>query len=690
MTVNAKLLCGGVNATNALPATIAYSEDDGTTWTPSTNAGTTFGYAVAGIANNGTIWVAGGYSGGISDVVSLGYSYDGDTWIASSSGNAIFDSYVMNVAYGNGKFVAIGAGSTYSVAYSYDGINWIGCMPNNFMDGSFTIVNFEYTYTVNLTFISYINGYWIASGSAILGDLISPGNMTEIRRKLIAYSSDGINWSLANTPLNTTVNSVAYNGTNWVLVGEGENKLYHPISDIPSSYSNLYESTYYPIIYTNSPPSLWSDISWNLVNDTFGIDTGTYNIQITQDIIYSFPARLNQTNYVIGQSINIDNSGNFIIVGTRITQNGQPTDDVFTSIISKSIILKSSDGVNWTAIENVANITGTQSRLLIYNDSKWFIGQQNDNSNIAKCIAYSADAGLTWNTIAPDIFGVSAYSHCNTISLKYMYSPNPPTIINVNSNYNSLSITFTPPTYNGFGNTNIVGYKYSLDGGATYSEIMNQTTSQIVIRMPYVYTDITYTVVILAVNSNGYSSLDSNQKTVTLKKFPCFKSGSKILTNRGYKRIETLKKGDLIKTVLHGYKPVWKLGKRVIHHPACEERIKEQLYVCSSDVYPEVFEDLVITGCHSILVREWTSEEEKERTAQANGGELYITDYHYRLPACADLRTHVYEKEGDYTIYHLALENPDYYQNYGIYANGLLVESCSKRYLAELSGMEIL
>jgi len=41
------------------------------------------------------------------------------------------------------------------------------------------------------------------------------------------------------------------------------------------------------------------------------------------------------------------------------------------------------------------------------------------------------------------------------------------------------------------------------------------------------------------------------------------------------------------------------------------------------------------------------------------------------------------------TIYHLALENENYFSNYGIYANGLLVESCSKRYLKELSGMEL-
>ena len=47
----------------------------------------------------------------------------------------------------------------------------------------------------------------------------------------------------------------------------------------------------------------------------------------------------------------------------------------------------------------------------------------------------------------------------------------------------------------------------------------------------------------------------------------------------------------------------------------------------------------------------------------------------YRLPACVHKRTSVYEKEGNYEIYHLALENENYYNNYGIWANGLLVET---------------
>ena len=70
--------------------------------------------------------------------------------------------------------------------------------------------------------------------------------------------------------------------------------------------------------------------------------------------------------------------------------------------------------------------------------------------------------------------------------------------------------------------------------------------------------------------------------------------------------------------------------------------------------------------------------------------QLFITDNKYRLPVCVDERSTVYDKPGPHMIYHLALENDNYYANYGIYANGLLVETCSKRFLKELSNMEII
>jgi hypothetical protein len=168
---------------------------------------------------------------------------------------------------------------------------------------------------------------------------------------------------------------------------------------------------------------------------------------------------------------------------------------------------------------------------------------------------------------------------------------------------------------------------------------------------------------------------------------PCFLVGSKILTDQGYKAIETLRKGDFVKTSLDGYKPIVLLGKSELNHPALfADRIKDQLYVCSPAMYPELSADLVLTGGHSILVNEFVSQTQKEKTFAVNN-EIYITDNKYRLPACVDERTTVFPVAGTYTIYHLALENEQYTWNYGIYANGLLVESCSERYLSELSGM---
>jgi len=193
------------------------------------------------------------------------------------------------------------------------------------------------------------------------------------------------------------------------------------------------------------------------------------------------------------------------------------------------------------------------------------------------------------------------------------------------------------------------------------------------------------------VSSNTLWVTDFNNNMISKYSLPinCFKSGSQILTEYGYKAIEDLKKGDLIQTRLNGFVAIHSIGKKNINHPAEPTRIKDQLYRCSNEFFPEVFEDLIITGCHSILVDEYKTPEEREKTIEINGN-TYVTEQKYRLPACADERTVVYEVPGNYTIYHLALEHEDYYMNYGIYANGLLVESCSQRFLTEISGMELL
>jgi hypothetical protein len=131
------------------------------------------------------------------------------------------------------------------------------------------------------------------------------------------------------------------------------------------------------------------------------------------------------------------------------------------------------------------------------------------------------------------------------------------------------------------------------------------------------------------------------------------------------------------------------IGQRKMEHNALEERIKDQLYKCSSKQYPELIEDLIITGSHSILVDDFINNDQRNQTEKVLGN-IYVTDNKYRLPACVDERSTVYENKGTYTIYHIALDNENYYGNYGIWANGLLVETCSKRYLKELSDMTLI
>ena len=172
----------------------------------------------------------------------------------------------------------------------------------------------------------------------------------------------------------------------------------------------------------------------------------------------------------------------------------------------------------------------------------------------------------------------------------------------------------------------------------------------------------------------------------------CFKEDTKILckinNTEQYIPIQALRKGDLVKTSTNSFKSIDMIGWKEINHSISEKRIPNQLYICSKDNFPEATEDLIITGAHSILVGAITDEQREE--IEEVLGKIYITGDKYRLPACADARTTIYKKEGPCNIYHFALENDNYYMNYGIYANGILVETSSQRYLKEISTMTMI
>ena len=173
---------------------------------------------------------------------------------------------------------------------------------------------------------------------------------------------------------------------------------------------------------------------------------------------------------------------------------------------------------------------------------------------------------------------------------------------------------------------------------------------------------------------------------------PCFLEGTQILCSvdgvEKYVPIETVKPGDLVKTSRDGYKKVELIGSGTMKNPGHAERTQDRLYKCSPERYPELKDDLYITGDHSILV-DSLSNLEREKTVKQSG-RVFVTDNRYRLCACIDERAEPWNSEGRYTIWHLALENSDPKMNYGIYVNGgLLVETCCIHALKNKSNMTV-
>jgi hypothetical protein len=170
---------------------------------------------------------------------------------------------------------------------------------------------------------------------------------------------------------------------------------------------------------------------------------------------------------------------------------------------------------------------------------------------------------------------------------------------------------------------------------------------------------------------------------------PCFLEGTKILclidSKEQYVNIESIRKGTLVKTSLYGYNKVTYIGYSSITNYASSDRFENRLYICKKDKYPTLDEDLILTGAHSILV-DTLNDRQIEETLKSLG-DIFVTGNKYRLMAFLDPNAEPWASEGVYTVWHIALDHPDIFKNYGIYANGLLVESASIRFLRDKSNM---
>jgi hypothetical protein len=234
----------------------------------------------------------------------------------------------------------------------------------------------------------------------------------------------------------------------------------------------------------------------------------------------------------------------------------------------------------------------------------------------------------------------------------------------VDSNMNYVSGIFT-----GSGSTTFTFPNLILPGGGNYLYIFDLTLGQIVpgtnmfIKIPVV----------------------------------CFYKGTKILCaingKETYVPIEKIGQGTLVKTYKHGFKKVKYNIKGKLNNTS--EHNIDKLFKLSKKRFPELTEDLYVTGSHALLHDSLTPRDAiLMRKVIEYAAANYKSVYHakiedkFKLLAYHDERFEEIMQNAVFEIYHIVLENEDQCYNYGIYANGVLAESTDELTLMRMKGFE--
>lgn len=255
------LVLGGISTDTTK---IAYSLDGGNNWAVSSNAATIFSTSANAANWNGKIWVAVG-SGSTNTIAT---SLDGNNWVGR--GNYIFTTagFVVEWAKEIKLWVAGGSGTTNSLAYSVDGAYWIGLGTN--------ILSTVYD-------LKWNGNIWVATGSSVTG-----------LSKSIAYSYDGKNW---NYPTQTNLfdvsaTSVVWNGEFWAVVGQSSttNNSYNFATSYDGTIWNMqilaYNKMTFNNIYTNPKLTNTTIVSTqngyisSIPNNNFGYPSVNSNGQV--------------------------------------------------------------------------------------------------------------------------------------------------------------------------------------------------------------------------------------------------------------------------------------------------------------------------------------------------------------------------------------------------------------------------
>lgn len=373
----------------ALGNGIAFSCDQGNSWSASASAASLFSGAVSDAVWNGLVWVAGG--SGTNHTIAT--SLDGNVWIGR--GTYIFSSSCNGVDWSpkHNRFMAVGSGGGNIVASSSDGVYWTATNTTLFASGKD---------------IKWNGSVWVAVGVPSGGG-----------GKSIAYSYDGFAW---NYPTQSDLFSISglrvyWDGAIWTAFGsDATNNL--AVSQDGVVWTMSYSATATALMMTN-PTGLFPDSSLNIYPSVpYPLYSASGNALTT---VAKYVHNNSDRGAVVIRPLTI-------ACGEGSTAMAYSPDgiqwtaiqvDIFTrcnkavwnGLVWVAVGTGGGGGQYWSAIScDGISWSGTNSALMTESfdvawNGQWFVAVGQGSSRIAR----SAD-GIVWTAVADSIFSTKITS----------------------------------------------------------------------------------------------------------------------------------------------------------------------------------------------------------------------------------------------------------------------------------------